>query len=171
MEKLFEGNRGEIFLIDYRGEKAILKRLRPGKPNTLSKEGAILRHLKRYVPKLYEVGPDYLIMEYIQGVDLKEALRRQPRRAIRLALEACYYLDGMGIYHKELGRYRHILYEGEFDRVRVIDFERATWRPDPRNLLQFVGFYLRGYDLAPWVELYKRDRHQGFQAILEALDV
>jgi len=158
-------------LIDYFGKKAALKRLRPGKPNTLLKEAQILRRLDRYVPKLYEVGRDYLIMEYIDGINLKEALKRDFAKAVRLGLEACFYLDVMGVYHKELGRYHHLLYGRDLGWVRVIDFERAVVRPNPRNLLQFVGFYLKDLPLQKEIELYKRNKKAGLEAILEALGV
>ena len=172
MQKIFEGTRGEIFLIDYFGKKAVLKRLRPGKPNTLQKEAKILKMLNgRYAPKLFEAGSDYLIMEYIEGVALKKMIKKDFKKAIRLGLEACYFLDRMGVYHKELGRYHHLLYAKDFSWVKVIDFERSTLRPNPRNVLQFVGYYLKEYDLAEAIERYKRDKKAGFLALLKAIDV
>ncbi len=169
--RLFNGTRSFVELIDYKGKQAILKQLRPGKPDTLVKEAKILKSLDRYVPKLYESGPGYIIMEYIDGISLKQALARDPKRAIRLALEACYYLDRMGVYHKELGRYHHLLYGPRLEWVRVIDFERSVLRPDARNVLQFAGFYLRDYDLAEALTLYKRNKKAGFAAILEVVGV
>ncbi len=172
MQKLFEGTRGEVFLIDYFGKKAVLKRLKPGKPNTLQKEAKILELLNgRYAPKLFEVGSDFLIMEYIDGLPLKKMIKKDFKKAIKLGLEACYFLDRMGVYHKELGRYYHLLYAYDFSWVKVIDFERAVVRPNPRNLLQFVGYYLQSFDLTKEIALYKQDKRSGYQAILKALDV
>ena len=172
MQKIFEGNRGEIFLIDYFGKKAVLKRLKPGKPNTLQKEAKILQRLSgRYAPKLFEAGRDYLIMEFVDGVALKHAIKKDFKRAVRLALEACYFLDRAGVYHKELGRYYHFLYAKDFSWVKVIDFERAVLRSNPRNVLQFVGYYLQSFDLKEAIELYKKDRKAGFEAIVKVLDV
>ena len=171
MQKLFSGTRGDIYLIDYFGKRAVLKKLRPGKPNTLAKEAAILKTLDQFAPKLYDAGYDYIVMEYIEGISLKEAIKKDFKKAILLALRACYYLDKKGIYHKELGRWHHFIYDHKISGVKVIDFERATIRPNPRNLLQFVGFYLRDFDLRQQIELYKRDRKKGFEAIIKALDV
>ncbi|MRJ02518.1 MAG: hypothetical protein GXO19_01045 [Epsilonproteobacteria bacterium] len=166
MVKLFQGNRGELFLIDYHGRKAVLKRLRYGRPNTLKKEGALLRRLSpRYTPRLWEAGEDYLIMEYIEGISLKEAFQVDWKRAVALGLEVCHYLDREGISHRQLGRYHHLIYSRDLGEVRVIDFERAVVREEPRNLLQFIGFYLRGYDLRAEIDLYKRDPLRGFEAI------
>ncbi|MRI59252.1 MAG: hypothetical protein C6H99_07090, partial [Epsilonproteobacteria bacterium] len=123
MQKIFEGNRGEIYLIDYYGKRAILKRLRPGKPNTIQKEIEFLRYLEPLglTPKLYDFGSDYVVMEYIEGDSLKRALKKAPKRALRLGLEACYKLDRAKVYHKELGRYYHFLFDKDIKRVWVID--------------------------------------------------
>ncbi len=171
MIELFEGNRAKIYLIDYYGKKAVLKKLRAGKPDTLKKEVQILRTLDRFAPKIYEWGPGYIVMEYVDGISFKEAVKRDFKRSVRLALDACYYLDQKGVYHKELGRYHHLLFAKDLSWVKVIDFERAVVRSNPRNVLQFIGFYLRAFDLRKEIELYKKDKKAGYKALLRALDV
>ena len=171
MQKIFEGNRGEIYLIDYFGKKAILKKRRPGKPNTIQKEIEFLRFLEPlgFTPRVYDFGSDYIVMEYIQGDPLKKSIKKDPKKALGLALRACYRLDRAKIYHRELGRYYHFMFDKEIKKVWVIDFERAVWSRRPRNVLQFVGFYLRDRELKDPIELYKRHPKEGFERLLEAL--
>jgi len=170
LQKIFEGNRGEIYLIDYRGHKAVLKRQKSGKPNTLQNEAKILKYLQptNIVPKLFEYGPDYIVMEYLRGISLKEAIEKEKNRALKRALRLCYVLDRVGVWHKELGRYYHFIFTPE---PKIIDFERSCFSARPRNVLQFVGFYLRGLDTKEAVALYKRDKRAGLQALEELLDV
>jgi len=169
LQKIFEGNRGEIYLIDYYGRPAVLKKLRPGKRNTLTNEAKILRYLEplKIAPKLYEAGEAYLIMEYIEGKSLKEALQQSRKSALLAALEAAYILDRAGVYHRQLGRYYHFILTPQ--RMRVVDFERATMSAHPRNVLQFVGYYLRDLPLQDAVQLYKRHRQAGYHKIVEAI--
>ncbi len=169
MQKIFEGNRGEIYLIDYFGKPAVLKKLRAGKRNTLPNEAKILRYLEplQIAPKLYETGKDYLVMEYIEGKNFKEALQQSRKSALLAALEAAYILDRAGVYHRQLGRYYHFIWTPK--RMRVVDFERAVMSAHPRNVLQFVGYYLRDFPLHDAVELYKRHRPSGYRKIVEAI--
>ncbi len=171
MQKIFEGNRGEIYLIDYHGKRAILKRQKASKPNTIQKEANILYLLEplQIAPKLYEAHKDYIIMEYLEGISLKEALKRDRKSALFAALRICYMLDSVGIYHRELGRYYHFIYSSE--GMRLLDFERAQLGKRGKNVLQFIGFYLRDLDLQKEIALYKRDPKEGFEALVRALDV
>ncbi|BCD60827.1 MULTISPECIES: RIO1 family regulatory kinase/ATPase [unclassified Nitratiruptor] len=173
MQKIFEGNRGEIFLIDYFDQKAILKKQKRDKPNTIHNEIKMLQKLQPLgiVPKIYEYGSDYIVMEYIEGISMKEALKRNKKRALRLALEIGYILDKAHIWHTELGRYYHLIFDQKLKKCKVIDFERAKESSRPRNLLQIVGFYCKEYDLKEAIELYKKEKSAGYKKMIEALDV
>ncbi len=168
MKKLFEGNRGEIFLTTYRNKKAILKRLKPHKPNTLLVEKELLLFLEPYkiAPKLYDSGRDWLLMEYLQGPTLKEY---RSKDALKEALLVAYKLDKLHVYHRQLGRFYHFIFTQ--NGVKVIDFERGKRSEKPRNVLQFVGYYLRGCRVEDAIALYKRDREKGIKALLECIDV
>ena len=170
MQKIFEGNRGEIYLIDYYGHLAVLKKLRPGRRNTLINEAKILRYLEplKIAPKLFEAGVDYLVMEYIEGKNFKEALQESRKKALLAALEVAYILDRVGVYHRQLGRYYHFILTSR--GMRVVDFERATMSAHPRNVLQFVGYYLRDLPIHEAVQLYKKNRQAGYRAICEVIE-
>ncbi|BCD62806.1 putative serine/threonine protein kinase [Nitratiruptor sp. YY08-26] len=169
MQKIFEGNRGEIFLIDYFGKKAVLKKHRFGKPNTIKHEAFILQKLQylSVVPRLYEAGEAYVIMEYIDGISLKEALKRDKKAALKEALYASYLLDLAHINHRELGRYYHFIFT--LNGVKIIDFERSQVTNKPRNVLQFIGFYLPA--LKTFAKLYQKNKKAGLQKLFEAIDV
>ncbi len=160
-------------MIDFYGQKAVLKKLRSNRPNTLQKEAQILQELEPLgiAPKLYEYGLDYIVMEYIDGISMKEALKKNRKLALQLGLEAAYVLDRAGISHKELGRYYHFIFDKEMKRCKVIDFERAVRSVKPRNVLQFVGFYMRDYDIKEAIELYKKNKKIGFARLLGVIDV
>jgi len=163
LQKIASGNRGEIFLV----EGKIVKRYKKGKPNYALKEALFLNYLEAFkvAPKLFKRGEDYLVMEYLGNFSLKDAIKVNPKKALLLALEASYKLDRLKVYHKELGRYHHFLFTKGLEEVRVIDFERASWSLNPRNLFQFVGFYLRELNLRVELELYKQEPKRGYEAI------
>ncbi len=121
-----------------------------------------------FVPRLYCWGEDFLVMEYLQGYSMKEALRIDRKRALKEGLRICYELDKAGVWHKELGRYYHFIFTPE---PKIIDFERSKLSDCPRNVLQFVGFYMRDFEVRESVELYKSDKKAGFEALMELIDV
>ena len=118
-------------------------------------------------PRVYESGEEYIVMEYLQGVSLKEMAHNKD--VLKEALKVCYLLDRLGIYHRELGRYYHFVFTK--DGVRVLDFERAVYRANPRNVLQFVGFYLRRVDTKEAVQLYKQNPQEGLKKLFEVTHV
>ncbi len=148
----------------------MLKRQKSGKPNTLRNEAKILEYLQPsgIVPKLFEYGSDFIVMEYLQGVSLKEAIKKERKKALKEALRLCYLLDRAKVWHKELGRYYHFIFTPE---PKIIDFERARFHQNPRNVLQFAGFYMRDLDTQRAIELYKRNKRVGLKRLEELLDV
>ena len=68
-----EGTQGAVFQLD----KDLCVKIYVN-PNAASKEGKALEAAKEthIVPRLYEVGPNYVIMEYLKGPNLKDYLKK-----------------------------------------------------------------------------------------------
>jgi putative serine/threonine protein kinase len=141
IEKIGEGNRGEVYKIKLQnGEYAALKW---AKSYEIDKEWKILSFLDgNYAPKPLFRGKRYLVMELIEGKPLKELIgTREYYILLKNALSGAYYLDKKGVFHKQLGRYYHIIKTR--DLVKFIDFERSVFSEKPRNFLQIMGYYLQ----------------------------
>jgi len=113
-------------------------------------------------------------MEYIDGKPLKNLDKLQYYNSLKMAFEGAYYLDKVGIFHKQLGRYYHILTLN--NQVKFIDFERAVLTKNPRNFLQLVGYYLQrdeNFDkskLSDLVIKYKNNPLSGVEFVREMFD-
>jgi len=96
-----------------------------------AKAAAALNH--PHICSLYDVGPDYLVMEFVEGKPLNGPLRRPlpPAEALRLALQIADALDAAhekGILHRGL-KPGNILVTND-GRVKVLDFGLAMTRDD-----------------------------------------
>lgn len=118
-------------------------------------------------PKVYAKGPDYIAMEMINGVDLREYLQSQP-----LTKELSAKLIEMLITFKEIGferidHHKRQIFIQPDGNLKVIDVARTVWRdrvyPYPRKLLTSLGedykamFLEHVQELAP--ELYEEWQH------------
>lgn len=118
-------------------------------------------------PKIYAKGSNYVVMEFIGGVDLREYLQSQP-----LTVELSQRLIDMLIVFKRIGferidHHKRQIYLQEDGSLKVIDVGRTVWRdrvyPYPRKLINSLGTDLKDVFLshvkflAP--ELYEEWRH------------
>ncbi|GKU82894.1 hypothetical protein [Niallia sp. NCCP-28] len=94
-------------------------------------------------PKVYEKGPNYISMEIIKGVDVREFLQSQP-----LTPELSNKLIDMLIVFKEIGferidHHKRQIFLQPDGSLKVIDVARTVWRdrvyPYPRKLLTSLG--------------------------------
>lgn len=94
-------------------------------------------------PKVYAKGSNYIAMEFIKGVDLREYLQSQP-----LTEEISLKLIQMLITFKEIGferidHHKRQIYLQPDGNLKVIDVARTVWRdrvyPYPRKLLISLG--------------------------------
>ncbi|NPA11602.1 MAG: hypothetical protein GXO62_05110 [Epsilonproteobacteria bacterium] len=140
IEKIGEGKRGEVYKVKLQnGEYAALKW---AKNYNIDKEWKILNHLQgRVAPKPLFRGKKFFVMELIEGVSLKNLSGKDYYLLLKEALKGAYILDTLGVFHRQLGRYYHIVKHK--NGVRFFDFERAVLRDDARNFTQIIGFYLR----------------------------
>jgi len=174
IEKIGEGNRGEVFKVKLQNGK--IAALKWAKSYEIEKEWEILNYLNGlYAPKPVFKGNKYIIMEYIQGKPLKELQgSREYYISLKNALIGAYHLDKKGVFHKQLGRYYHILFDGE--NVKFIDFERAVFSENPRNFLQIIGYYLirdEKFDKSRLEQItltYKKNKEKALNEALKVID-
>jgi len=183
-----KGYRGVVFRGELSGKSVAVKlpRSDAGKEGIAEKECSVLKYLEECLgernpaPRVYLCTPEFLVMEWIEGLPFAEALQVYGKRALVSALESCYLLDTCGVEHSEIKGEKHLIYDGE--RTRVIDFESARFKENPRNLLQFAGYHLlrRGEllkrlqvdegVLRSLLTLYKENRDEAFPKILSLFD-
>jgi predicted Ser/Thr protein kinase len=119
------------------------------------------------IPKVYSKGKNFIVMEMVYGVDLREYLQTSP-----LTKELSYQLIQMLLVFKEIGferidHHKRQIYLQEDGSLKVIDVGRTVWRdrtyPYPRKLLQSLGndyeavFLEHVKEMAP--ELYDEWQH------------
>ena len=174
IEKIGEGNRGEVYKVKL--EDGTLAALKWSKNYEIEKEWEILNYLNGfYSPKPIFRGNRYIIMELIEGKPLKE-LQNTPEYydSLKFALIGAFKLDEKNIFHKQLGRFYHILYDGK--DVKFIDFERAVITKNSRNFLQIIGYYLQrdeNFDksnLNLIIDLYKKDKLKALNEAIKVID-
>jgi predicted Ser/Thr protein kinase len=94
-------------------------------------------------PNVYQKGPNYIVMDFVTGVDLREYLQSQP-----LTMALSLKLVEMLVTFKEIGfqridHHKRQIYVQPEGRLKVIDVGRTVWRdrvyPYPRKLLTSLG--------------------------------
>jgi len=121
---------GEVHkAIDTRlGRTVAIKLLYSAHTDRFEREARAIAALNHpHICTLYDVGPDYLVMEYIEGTPLKGPL--PPEEARRVALEIARALEAAhaaGIVHRDL-KPGNILLAGS--GVKLLDFGLAKIQP------------------------------------------
>jgi serine/threonine protein kinase len=88
LAKLGEGNMGEVWKArDTRLDRLVaIKRLKSGRGARFQQEGRAIAALNHpNICALYDIGPDYLVMEYVEGSPLSGPLPVD--RAVDLAIQ------------------------------------------------------------------------------------
>ena len=174
IEKIGEGNRGEVYKVRLQNGK--IAALKWAKSYEIEKEWEILNYLNGfYAPKPIFRGKRFFIMELIEGKPLKELINtKEYYLALKEALKGAFFLDKKEVFHKQLGRYYHIIFDGK--RVKFIDFERAVFSEKSRNFLQLIGYYLirdRNFDKKKWEKItliYKQDKLKALNEAIKVID-
>ena len=173
LEKIGEGNRGEVYKVKL--EDGQIAALKYAKNYEIEKEWEILKFLNGfYAPKPIYKGKKYIIMEYIKGLPLKKLKKKEYYLALKEAIKGAFYLDEKGVFHKQLGRFYHILFDGK--KVKFIDFERGVFSKKSRNFLQIVGYYLMRDEsldkerIKKEIKNYQINKNKAMKEIIKILD-
>lgn len=131
----------KVLLPEWRAHEHVLERF--------AREARVLAHLRSpHVARLLDVGNldaahgdlPYLVLEYLEGMDLDRLLQRDGRLAFRRAFEWCAdACDGvaeaheMGVIHRDLKPSNIFLAEAGrgYPTVKVLDFGIAAGEPAP----------------------------------------
>ena len=130
------GARGEVYraLDTLRGREVAIE----VSSHTFPRASAELDH--PHIRRLYEVGPNYLVMELVEGVPLKGPLSLQ--ETLRFSNEICDALDYAhqhGIVHGNLKPSNvRVTHQG----IKILDFGLARAEDDPRADIYAFGSLL-----------------------------
>lgn len=103
-------------------------------------------------PKLLAKSSNFLIMELVNGIPLKQwtlllpnsGCKRRVRKMLTRLLDDCFSLDKIGLDHGELSEApKNVLVESK-DRPRIVDFESASDNRRPSNVTSIAQYLLIG---------------------------
>jgi putative serine/threonine protein kinase len=102
--------------------------------------------LSPVIPRLYEDGPNYIVMEYVKGISLPQYLKKEkqfPEPIVEKILAMLAELKRIGFERCDT-EVRHILFNEDME-IKVIDLKRAfgSVRSNPTKLLK--GIEKKGY--------------------------
>jgi len=136
-EVVGKGHRGVVLRGEFDGKDVAIKIPRKDAPkNTTFHEGKMLEIVNKIGigPKVYKYSNDYLITEFIDGVELRyyvENLTKNDKekllKIIEEILRQCFRLDLIGIDHGEIQGGKHILINKD-NKAYIIDFDKADIR-------------------------------------------
>ena len=144
IDVLGKGHRGVVLKGIYNNKEVAIKIPRTDSPkNTIENEGKILKFLEKYdiAPKVYDFEEDYLIMEFIDGEELKSAVDKLDKdillKVVEDILKITLKLDILGIEHKEIQGGRHFLITNK--KTYIIDFDKAKEKKTTKNFTGAVA--------------------------------
>lgn len=98
------------------------------------------------IPRLYEDGLNYIVMEYVNGISLPQYLKKEKQLPEAIAAKILAMLEELNKvgFDRCDTEVRHILFNEDMD-IRVIDLKRAfgSVRSTPTKLLK--GLKKKGY--------------------------
>jgi HemK-related putative methylase len=148
--KIFaHGKRGVIIKAVYNSKEVSVKVKRDTSTakGTIENEARFLTVLnkKRIGPKFVMQKEDFLMYEFVNGKFIFDFIKESNKKDILIVLkkvfEQMYTLDKLGINKFEMHHpIKHILIDK--NSPVLIDFERARYTQDPKNVTQFCDFLI-----------------------------
>jgi len=103
-------------------------------------------------PKLYYYKPDFLILEFINGIPLPKFIETETKKEgknskkvkdiLTRLLEQAFILDKLKINKEEMHRPNKNVLVTKDNKVILLDFERCYESEKPRNVTQFCSFLI-----------------------------
>ena len=147
-----KGHRGFLFTGDYKSKKVVIKAKNPSSMafGRIENESKWLQKLNRHGigPKLLHSNKEYFVYEFIDGDFIIDYIKKSNKTNIRKILESVfiqmYKLDKMKVDKEEMNHpLKHVIIAK--NKPYLIDFERARYTNDPKNVTQFCQFVTGGY--------------------------
>ncbi|MDN4609010.1 AarF/UbiB family protein [Sporosarcina highlanderae] len=156
--ELLSSKNGVVTLRDFEGRKVIgkgadgsviqltedrcIKIFEKEQTKNLELEAFQVGQQSSIIPRLYEHGKNFIVMEYISGISLPQLLKKEKRISEVVVRKILYMLEEM----KRIGflrcdtEVRHILFNENMD-IKVIDLKRAfgSSRSIPTKLLKGIA--------------------------------
>ena len=149
---LAKGHRGLLFTGNYKGKKVAVKAKNPESRavGRIENESKWLKKLNKHKigPKLLFSSGDFFIYAFIEGdfiVDyLKKENKNQVKKILREIFEQMRRLDGLKIDKEEMHHpLKHVIVSK--NKAYLLDFERAHYSQNPKNVTQFCQFLTGGH--------------------------
>jgi len=186
IDYLAHGKRGVIYTGKYKNKKIAIKTKRKESEavGRIQNEVKFLRLLNKHKigPKLVLHNENWLAYEFVPGKFIKDwlpkAKKKEIKRVLKNIFNKCYKMDKLGITKEEMHRpLKHIIIGKS---IKMIDFERARYTKDPKNVPQFAqfvmshkaildkkGFKINKNNIIAAVKEYKQDfKTQRFKKVL-----
>lgn len=162
-----KGNQGAVFKLN---EERCVKIY--FKPNAAADEGKALEAAKELsiVPILYEVGPNYVIMEYLKGPNLRQYLKKKkslPESITRQIINIRKELKRVGFIRIKTLISHFIVTEGEV--LKVIDHSDGLTLNDLYNPGMFRDLMQLGF-LNTFLEQVKEIDPESYEEWLKNID-
>jgi predicted Ser/Thr protein kinase len=139
------------------------------------KEVISLYKLSKYlfIPKIIYYNPEklFIIMEYIEGINLKNFIdylqsfrnklivKKILIKTYKILIKICIILDLEGIFKDEWNRpFKHVILKMNNNQILgiyIIDFDRANFNKELRNLPQFLTFVFNNLGFKQYFYLIK----------------
>jgi len=155
---LGKGYVGVVVLAKKGSKQVALKIRRTDSQRNQMKNEAIFLKLANSVnvgPKVYVVSRNFLVMEYLEGIDIRKwvnALKgkgsaKKLKSTIKKILEDCFRLDQIGFDHGELSNVSKHVIVGK-TRSTLIDFESSSTKRRPSNVTSVTQAIFIGSGIA-----------------------
>jgi len=149
---LAKGRRGLLFTGHYKNKKAAIKTKNPKSSavGRIQNEAKWLERLNRRKigPKLLFIGDGYFAYEYLEGDFIldyfKKSSSSQIKKTIKNVFSQLHNLDKLRIDKEEMHHpLKHVIISK--GKPFLIDFERAHYAGNPKNVTQFCQFLISGH--------------------------